>query len=112
MNDYSSNDLWQLDACEMAEGIAKRDFSSRELVSACLNRIDDVNPLINAITETRADAALEQADAADQALASGKNHQGLLHGIPVTKFLVLPITPWIVRARPEAPAVALPPHWQ
>ncbi|MFT4823206.1 MAG: amidase [Halioglobus sp.] len=84
MNDYSSNTLWQLDACEMAAGIAKRDFSSRELVSACLSRIDDVNPLINAITETRADSALAQADAADKALAAGKNHQGLLHGLPVT----------------------------
>ncbi len=75
--------LWQLSACELASGIRERRFSSRQVVSACLQRLSETNPTINAITEVRPEAALIAADAADRAVATGEQ-LGLLHGVPVT----------------------------
>jgi len=78
-----SDDLWRLDATDVAAGIRNRDFSSREAVASCLHRLDAVNPQLNAVVESRPDAALAAADKADQAVADGKD-LGLLHGVPVT----------------------------
>lgn len=78
-----SEDLWRLDACSMASGIRDGQFSSRELVSACLQRIEQVNGDINAMTEVRAEAALLAADEADRAVALGGD-LGLLHGVPMS----------------------------
>lgn len=77
-----NEELWRLSACELSSGILERRFSSRDAVSSCLQRLDAVNPDINAITEVRPEAALAAADEADKALAAG-NNKGLLHGIPV-----------------------------
>ena len=63
--------------------VRQKKISSRELIQAHLNRINQVNPKINAIIELVADKALARADAADQALARGENW-GPLHGVPVT----------------------------
>ena len=72
-----------MDARGIASGIRRREFSVREVVSACLGRVEAVNPRINALTEVRPEAALAAADAADRAVADGKP-LGLLHGVPVT----------------------------
>ncbi|MFB3076738.1 MAG: amidase family protein, partial [Lysobacterales bacterium] len=77
------NKLWHLDATEMAAGIRNRSFSSREVVTSCLQRLDSVNPQLNAVVESRPDEALAAADKADKAVADGKD-LGLLHGVPVT----------------------------
>lgn len=77
-----SDELWRLDARAVAAGIRDRAFSAREVVRACLERLEAVNPLINAVTETRPDAALAAADAADKAIARG-DALGVLHGVPV-----------------------------
>jgi amidase len=53
--------------------------SVREIVQATLERIDAVQPALNAFVALRADAALAEAEAAD---AGGP--RGPLHGIPVT----------------------------
>lgn len=78
-----TDELWRLDATAMAEGIRKGDFTSRDAVIACLERMDAVNPDLNAVVESRPDEALAAADAADQAVAAGAD-LGLLHGVPVT----------------------------
>lgn len=75
--------LWQLDAHDITTGLRRREFSVREVVVACLERWQAVNPVVNALTEVRPEAALAAADAADRALARGAP-PGLLHGIPVT----------------------------
>jgi amidase len=77
-----NNELWGLDACEVAEGIRKRKFSSREVVSACLQRADETNEKLNALTEIRTEEALATADRADTAIAKGEK-LGALHGVPV-----------------------------
>ena len=67
----------------LAELIATREVSSHELVAACLERIGDVNPELNAVVQLRADAALAEADTTDRELLRG-DLRGPLHGIPFT----------------------------
>jgi aspartyl-tRNA(Asn)/glutamyl-tRNA(Gln) amidotransferase subunit A len=71
------------DATALAELIATKQVSSREVVQAHLDRIAEVNPKINAIVTLLADYALRAADAADTAVANGAE-LGPLHGVPVT----------------------------
>lgn len=70
------------DATRLAELIRGRDVSSVEVVQAHLDRIASTNPKINAIV-TLAEGALAQAEAADEAVASGAD-VGPLHGVPFT----------------------------
>jgi len=78
-----SDELWRKGALELAGLIASRQVSSREVVEAHLRRIDEVNPRLNAVVRRLDDTALESADAADRAVASGAQ-LGRLHGVPVT----------------------------
>ena len=75
-------DLTYSDATRLAELIRNREVTAVEVVQAHLDRIDAVNPKINAIV-TRADGALDAAVAADAALAAGAA-VGPLHGVPFT----------------------------
>ncbi|MFL6351665.1 MAG: amidase [Bryobacteraceae bacterium] len=68
-------------AIAMANMIRRREMPSLELITAHLERIQQVNPAINAITDLLADAALLQAEAADRMLAAG-DACGPLHGVP------------------------------
>ncbi len=61
---------------------ARRTISSREAVSACLARMNDVNPRLNAVTVDLGRDALAAADLADAAVARGEA-LGPLHGVPV-----------------------------
>jgi aspartyl-tRNA(Asn)/glutamyl-tRNA(Gln) amidotransferase subunit A len=86
-NDSISNQdpgpLHYRDATTLAALIATKQVSSREVVQAHLDRIAAVNPKINAIVTLRADDALRDAAAADEAVASGVE-LGPLHGVPFT----------------------------
>jgi amidase len=74
--------LWSWSAVEMAAAIRSGDVSSRELVAACLRRIELVNPAINAVVRF-ADGPLEAAEQADADLRRGAV-LGPLHGVPFT----------------------------
>jgi aspartyl-tRNA(Asn)/glutamyl-tRNA(Gln) amidotransferase subunit A len=76
------NPLCELGLVELAEGLAARRFSSRELVEAALARIAATDPRVGAFLTLRAEAALRDADEADAARAQGKE-QSRLHGIPL-----------------------------
>ena len=76
-------ELWRWDAIEIARAVRTRQISSREAVSACLERIEQVNPRVNAVVELRPEEALAAADAADAAIARAET-VGALHGVPVT----------------------------
>ena len=69
-------------AVELTALIRAGDISSAEVVDACLARIEEVNPGLNAVVRL-ADAARDQARAADVALARG-DVVGPLHGVPFT----------------------------
>lgn len=75
--------MWQLSAHELAKGIANRDYTAVEVMTCFLERIAEVNPVINAVCTLNPDA-LEEARAADRALDDGAVARPL-EGVP---FLV------------------------
>ena len=66
----------------VAKAIAGKKLSSREVTQSCLDRIAQWQPRVNAFMAIEAEEALAAADAADAALAKGKN-LGVLHGVPM-----------------------------
>jgi aspartyl-tRNA(Asn)/glutamyl-tRNA(Gln) amidotransferase subunit A len=66
----------------VAEAIADKRVSSREVAQSCLDRIARWQPHLNAFMAIEAEAALVAADAADAALAKG-GRRGALHGVPL-----------------------------
>jgi amidase len=79
----SKSELWSFGARALAEAIRSGQTSSREVVTAHLDRIQEVNPKLNAVTRVMAESALEAADQADRRLASGAQ-VGRLHGVPIS----------------------------
>jgi len=77
-----SQELWRWPAQQLAHGIATAQISAREVVASCLDRIEAVNPRLNALVEVRPDEALQAAAEADRLTASGVE-LGPLHGVPV-----------------------------
>jgi len=74
--------LYEHSATELAALIASGDVSSREVVQAHLNRIDEVNTSVNAITVVLRESALAAADLADR--LDNTHVRGPLHGVPFT----------------------------
>ena len=58
-------------AVELAAMIRDRELSARELLTACLERIDAVNPHVNAVVTLVPEVAFDQATAADEAAVHG-----------------------------------------
>ena len=83
MHSNNDNPIYYKDATELAQLIRTRQLSSREVMQAHLERIDAVNPKINAVVTLMREDALKGADAADKAVASGAA-LGPLHGVPFT----------------------------
>jgi amidase len=78
----TDDDLCTRPATELAALVRAREVSARELVDAHLDRIDRLNPALNAIVTLDPDGARAAADAADARLAAGEP-VGPLHGLPV-----------------------------
>jgi amidase len=78
----SDDDLCLRSATELAALVRSRELSARELLDAHLDRIERINPTINAIVTIDVDGARRAARAADAALVAGE-HIGPLHGLPV-----------------------------
>ncbi len=70
-------------ATKLAKAIRAKELSSEEVVNAYLQRIEEVNPKLNAIVHLQANEARDQARKADVALARG-DLKGPLHGVPIT----------------------------
>lgn len=70
-------------ATEMARAVRAREVSPVELVQAHIDRVEAVNPALNAIVLPRFEEALEEARAAERALSNG-GVTGPLHGVPYT----------------------------
>lgn len=79
----STNELWKLDATEMARLIRCGTVTSRAVVESTLARLNAVNPRLNAVVQRMDAEALAGADAADAAVRAG-GALGALHGVPVT----------------------------
>jgi amidase len=74
--------LTGLPAHRLARMLRAREVSAAELLAAHLDRLEAVNPLVNAVVRLAPDA-MDRATAADQALARGEE-PGPLHGVPFT----------------------------
>lgn len=68
---------------ELARRIRDRELSSRELLDVYLERIERLNPQLNAVVTLDPERARDQAAAADDAVAAGGD-LGPLHGVPMT----------------------------
>lgn len=77
------DDLIYASAKTIAGAIAAKEVSSREVLEACLERIERVNPKLNAVVHMDAETARLKAQKADDELAKG-HIQGPLHGVPMT----------------------------
>ena len=77
-----SEDLALMSLTAVAKAIAEKRVSSREVTRACLHRIAEWQPRLNAFMAIEAEAAMKAADEADAALAKGQN-RGPLHGVPL-----------------------------
>jgi len=76
-------ELWRLSATELAHLVRSREVSAREAAQSALQRLEAVNPKINAIVEHRPDEVLKQAGRVDEVLARGED-PGPLAGVPVS----------------------------
>jgi amidase len=71
-------DLTELSATELSAMIAARKVAPSEVMAACLDRVDLVNPTVNAVVSLRdRDVLMAEARAADDA-----PRRGWLHGMP------------------------------
>jgi len=66
-----------------AELIQQRSISPVELVKTHLDRIEKLNPALNAYVTVAADSAMKDAHRAEEEISRGQ-YRGPLHGIPVS----------------------------
>jgi len=76
-------DLVYLSALELRDRYRRREASPVEVVEATLDRIERINPSLNAYVTVTADLARRQAQDADRAYAAGDVDRPLL-GVPVS----------------------------
>ena len=77
-----SSDLLERSAVELRRLIGSREISPVQLLQACIERIEAVNPFINAVTATCFERALAEAREAEAQVMRGEP-LGLLHGLPL-----------------------------
>ena len=78
----ANHELCWLPATELAALIRKKKVSPVEVVAAVLDRIEKVNPQLNAYVLVTADQARKEARAAERALMNKGAKLGPLHGVP------------------------------
>lgn len=79
---HTASTLVELPAVELRRMIGAKEISPVELLQACVERIERLNPFVNAVTATCFERAFEEARAAERAVLRGEP-LGLLHGLPL-----------------------------
>jgi len=74
--------MTELSISEASELLRQKKISPVELTSACLARIDELNPTLNAFITVTHESALAEARAAEAEIHKG-DWRGPLHGIPL-----------------------------
>lgn len=67
---------------EVARRLRRREISPVEITRACLERIEKLNPSLNAFITVMAESALVEARAAEEEIGRGE-WRGPLHGVPI-----------------------------
>lgn len=75
--------LWQWSVSNLAKAIREKRISSQEVIQSHLDRIDEINQKVNAVTIVLKEEALKAAKEADKNIEMGKK-VGKLHGVPFT----------------------------
>ena len=68
---------------EFGRRLRARELTAEQVTDACLRRIEEDDPRLNAFILVMAGAARQQARAADRELAAGRD-RGPLHGVPIS----------------------------
>lgn len=77
------NNIDTLTIEEFGRRLRARDLTAEQVTNACLRRIEEDNPRLNAFILVMADRARQQAREADRELAAGRD-RGPLHGAPIS----------------------------
>jgi amidase len=77
-------EIWRWRAVDIAAQVRARSVSCVEVLEAFHQRIDSINPRLNAIVHADRERALETAKQADALLRSAPHEAGILHGVPLT----------------------------
>jgi len=81
----NKEDICFMSACEMRDKIINQELTSHEITEIIIERIEKVNPIVNAYCTTTFDLARDIALKADEAVKKKKSEKlGLLHGIPTS----------------------------
>ena len=70
-------------ASKIANEIRLGNVSSLEMVNSCFERIEKINPKINAVVQLVKERAIAEAKELDQFAVRG-NFKGALHGVPIS----------------------------
>lgn len=76
-----TTELWRWSAERIVQGVCTKEISAVEVVSACLERLDETNAATGAFVQVAADA-VDRAKEADAAVSRGEP-LGPLHGVPI-----------------------------
>uniref|UniRef100_A0AAQ6A0W2 Amidase domain-containing protein n=1 Tax=Amphiprion ocellaris TaxID=80972 RepID=A0AAQ6A0W2_AMPOC len=105
-----SNPLLLLSATQLAKKIRRREVSSVEVVQAYIDRIQEVNPLLNAVVKDRFAAALQEAAQVDKLIEEETGGEEVLEdrlpllGVPLSvkesfALLGMPFTTGMISRR-------------
>ncbi|MEP0826662.1 MAG: Asp-tRNA(Asn)/Glu-tRNA(Gln) amidotransferase subunit GatA [Nitrososphaera sp.] len=75
--------LYSLDSSQVARGIRNREFSAEEYISQLLERIEKVEPKVNALVTINNEEAIEQARIIDKKIRDGEQ-AGSLTGVAIS----------------------------
>ena len=79
----TKSDLWKLGVADIIAATRSGERSATDIVEAAIDRMDQVNPALNAVVTDLSDQARQRAADLDRARESGAD-LGPLHGVPVT----------------------------
>ncbi|RPJ64309.1 MAG: Asp-tRNA(Asn)/Glu-tRNA(Gln) amidotransferase subunit GatA, partial [Acidobacteria bacterium] len=68
---------------QLHNGLKRKDFSVREIASAFLGRISEVDSRVRAFITVEPERVLRDAEGLDQKLRTGEQSMGFLTGIPL-----------------------------
>ena len=85
------NELLQCSAIELGRKLKRKEISPVELLELHIKRIEEVNPIVNAVTTTRFEKARTEAKQAEKQLLSNADDLHPLFGVPCTikEFLAM-----------------------
>ncbi len=86
----NKEDICFMSACDVAEKIKTQELPSQEITEIVIERIEKINPIINAFCIPTFEIAREAAKKADEAVKNGEKI-GTLQGIPISIKDEMPI---------------------